>query len=81
MLPGKKAAGGGGPGGDDAGGVSMNPSRVPGLDVRDTRERAKEMDRELMGDGRNVMDNPTYAPLPFTRQTLRRGMELSETAW
>lgn len=67
MLPGKKAAGGGaGAGGADADGGSIGPSRVPGLEVRDTRERAKQMDLELLGDDRDVMDNPTCVSLTLT---------------
>jgi hypothetical protein len=67
MLPGKKAASGGaGAGVADADGGSMRPSRVPGLEVRDTRERAKQMDLELLGEGRDVMDNPTCVSLTLS---------------
>lgn len=67
MLPGKKTAGGGArAGGADADGGSTGPSRVPGLEMRDTRERAKQMDLELLGDGRDVMDNPTCVSLTLT---------------
>ena len=43
---------------DDAGTGSYAPSRVPGLDMRDTKDRAKEMENELLG-GRGALDNPT----------------------